>query len=44
MRKRRIKDSQALTTWIPASLRRRLMVYGIEHEVQLQDLIRVARE
>ena len=42
MRKRRIKDSQALTTWVPASLRRRLRVYCIEHEIQLQDFIRVA--
>lgn len=44
MRKRRIKDSQALTTWVPASLRRRLSVYCLEREGQLQDFIRVALE
>ena len=44
MRKRRVRDSQARTTRVPASLRRRLRVYCVEHELQLQDFIREALE
>jgi hypothetical protein len=44
MQKRRNKDSRGFTTRVPASLRRRLRLYCIEREVQLQDFIRGALE
>jgi hypothetical protein len=44
MQTRRTTDSRALTTRVPASLRRRLRLYCIECEVMLQDFIREALE
>jgi hypothetical protein len=42
MQKRHIIDARMLATRVPASLRRRLRLYCIEHEGQLQDVIREA--
>ena len=44
MQKRHIIDARMLATRVPASLRRRLRLYCIEHEVQLQDFICAALE
>jgi predicted HicB family RNase H-like nuclease len=41
---RRTIDPQALTTRVPASLRRRLVLYCVEHDVQVQDFVREALE
>jgi hypothetical protein len=44
MQKRRTKDSQMLSTRVPTALRRRLRLYGVEHEGQIQDFVREALE
>jgi hypothetical protein len=41
---RRTIDPQPLTTRVPASLRRRLVLYCAEHDVHVQDFVREALE
>jgi hypothetical protein len=41
---RRTIDPQPLATRVPASLRRRLLLYCAEHDVHVQDFVRAALE
>ena len=43
-KRRRTMDSQPLATRVPASLRHRVRLYCIEHEVKVQDFVREALE
>jgi hypothetical protein len=42
--RRTYHDRQPLTTRVPAELRRRLALYCVEHDVQVQDFVREALE